>query len=188
MTYQRKVGTYYDHNRAHILARANAVYARKCLRRGAEKIASVPPEKRDAFWSKVLIGPLDSCWPWLGEKRKKGYGKYQGESAQRVAWEDAMKKRFPVGLLGTHSCDNPPCCNPLHVLPATHEENQAASARKGRRKGERSAHARLTRDQIGWARVEHARGQRVTDIARALGVTQPHVSNILAGRVWKDSS
>lgn len=187
MKFKRKPGTYYDQNREALLARAHAAYERKCLRRAVEKIAGVPPAERDSFWSKVLIAGLDSCWPWLGEKPKKGYGRYRGEPAQRVAWEDAKKQRFPAGLLGTHSCDNPPCCNPLHVVPGTHAENQADSARKGRRKGEKSPRARLTRDQIGWARLERTRGRKVTEIAKELGVTQPHVSNILAGKVWKDS-
>ena len=31
-----------------------------------------------------------------------------------------------------HACDNPPCCNPLHLLGGTHADNVADKVRRGR--------------------------------------------------------
>jgi hypothetical protein len=41
----------------------------------------------------------------------------------------------PEGLELDHLCENPPCCNPAHLEPVTHAENnrRAAQARQRRK-------------------------------------------------------
>ena len=43
-----------------------------------------------------------------------------------------FKGSISDGLLATHSCDNPPCYNPDHIFPDTHEGNMRQAAKRGR--------------------------------------------------------
>jgi len=42
--------------------------------------------------------------------------------AHVFAWE-TINGPMPEGMLGCHTCDNPPCCNPAHVFPGTQQDN-----------------------------------------------------------------
>jgi hypothetical protein len=76
--------------------------------------------------SKIQIDVTTGCWIWTGGT-SRGYG---------VVWAGGRLKKAHlamyelwVGLVAAGKeldhfrCDNPPCCNPLHVRPATHREN-----------------------------------------------------------------
>ncbi len=99
----------------------------------------------ERFWIKVKRGGPDDCWPWQGT-RSNGYGQiavtHDGRGrrqrrllAHRVAWELANGKKIPRGLLVRHRCDNPPCCNPQHLLLGTHGDNIADAVARGRLAG-----------------------------------------------------
>jgi len=42
---------------------------------------------RVRFWSNVDVGSPDACWPWLASRDEKGYGRFRGKRAHRLAWE-----------------------------------------------------------------------------------------------------
>ena len=72
-----------------------------------------------------LVGVPDAngCWPWLWKTNKGGYGTYGSRGlAHRYAWAQAHGP-IPAGVLIRHSCDNPPCVNPAHLLPGTDLDN-----------------------------------------------------------------
>lgn len=100
----------------------------------------------ERFWTKVDIRSKDECWEWQAGKNRQGYGKFRlgGRDsktvhAHRVAWELHNGQPFPDGLMGCHTCDNPPCVNPHHIVPGTGSFNQQDMLRKGRlgRRGKR---------------------------------------------------
>jgi hypothetical protein len=89
------------------------------------------------FWARVDMRWPDGCWPWTGGKRISASGRNYGvvffegkvQLAHRVAFRLA-RGYWPLN--GRHSCDNPPCCNPAHLLDGTHADNMADKVARGR--------------------------------------------------------
>jgi hypothetical protein len=78
----------------------------------------------------------DDCIPWPFAKDDNGYGKiwFMGVLclASRVALH--LHNGFDLGspLEAMHTCDNPPCINPRHLIPGTHKQNFLDASKKGR--------------------------------------------------------
>ena len=89
----------------------------------------------DRLWAKVQRAGPDECWPWTGAVDSDGYGRIGlGGTARlvhRVVYELEVGP-IPDGMEVRHTCDNPPCCNPAHLLPGTHAENMADMVERGR--------------------------------------------------------
>lgn len=89
----------------------------------------------DRFWAKVTRKGADECWPWTASKHEKGYGRLwlHGKlvQAHRLAWE-LVNGPFPSGKIARHTCDNPGCVNPAHIVPGTAKQNTADSIERGR--------------------------------------------------------
>ena len=88
------------------------------------------------FWSRVKIATPDQCWEWQFFRDKDGYG--------RCRFEGVVRKVHRIAFFLTHgywpevvrhSCDNPPCCNPGHLLAGDHVSNVADRVARGRTKG-----------------------------------------------------
>jgi hypothetical protein len=103
--------------------------------------------------------------------------------AHRVALELATGSA-PVGDVA-HSCDHPPCCNPAHLRDATHAENMADMAARGRSpRGERNAWARLTEDDVREIRRRCTAGEPQRVVAADFGVIRQAVQLIVARKRW----
>lgn len=87
------------------------------------------------FWGKVDQPDPEGCWEWQASTRKNGYGQiWFGDtllSAHRVAYE-AHNGPLPAGYVLRHTCDNPRCCNPAHLLAGTQEANLRDMKVRGR--------------------------------------------------------
>lgn len=83
-----------------------------------------------------------ACWLWMGAADPEGYGiiKVAGRARRltRVAWEMAHGP-IPADLLVLHSCDNPPCIRPDHLMLGTQRANIRDMLAKGRRPRRRVA-------------------------------------------------
>jgi HNH endonuclease len=80
-------------------------------------------------------GP-DACHPWTACRTKDGYGRFGSGGrlrANRVALELHLGRSLEHEKQALHTCDNPPCCNPLHLWEGTNAENVADSIAKGRK-------------------------------------------------------
>jgi hypothetical protein len=134
------------------------------------------------FWSFVdQSGGPDACWPWKGERFTKfGYGTFSDREGKtdRVAHRKAFELihgKLPKEVKVRHRCDNPPCCNPAHLLAGTIADNNADMV-------ERLRFSRvLEPEQIRAIRKD---SRRVRDIANAYDITRGHVCNIKARRIW----
>lgn len=85
------------------------------------------------IWSGIDRRSDEECWPWKRSCDTSGYGQVG------VAGHRQMVSRM-IFLLNNgwlppvvmHSCDNPPCCNPAHLLAGTKALNNADKMQKGR--------------------------------------------------------
>lgn len=141
----------------------------------------------DRFWSNVARGDEDECWEWRALRDAHGYGraKIMGRTyrAHRLALAFATRSEPTVVL---HRCDNPPCCNPAHLVGGTQADNMRDMAAKGRAaRGERRWRASLTREVVLEARRLHADGQTIRSIAQQFGVDEGAIGRVTRREYWK---
>ena len=143
------------------------------------------------FWNKVSKQDNNSCWEWTAALMN-GYGwflintKTGPKFAHRVS-------AFLSGLLDNidskkhvlHKCDNPKCCNPLHLFTGTNADNVADRVKKGRTKfipkyGELNGMSKLTEIEIHEIRKMYNVGNiSQSQLAIKFNVQQPHISRII---------
>jgi hypothetical protein len=87
----------------------------------------------------------DACWTWRRRRNSNGYG------VLRLGRKSILAHRYfysltngtiPDGLEIRHTCDNPPCCNPKHLLVGTHTENVRDSVDRKRHHFVRRTHCK----------------------------------------------
>ncbi len=85
-----------------------------------------------------------------------------------------------------HTCDNPPCVNPAHLLLGTHAENQRDKALKGRGAiGERNGGGgKLTAEKVRELMELRKGGMLQYEIARRFGIAPSMVAGICTGHAW----
>lgn len=84
----------------------------------------------EGFWSLVDKKGPDECWMWLGVVQPNGYGQFKG-LAHRWAYEQFVGPLYE-GCVIRHSCDEPLCVNPDHLLIGSQADNVADRVARGR--------------------------------------------------------
>lgn len=84
-----------------------------------------------------FVQKSDGCWLWTGAKKATGYGfiRVVGvgmRGAHRIAYELANGP-IPEGMVVRHTCDNPRCVRPDHLIVGTVADNVRDCAERGRR-------------------------------------------------------
>ena len=141
----------------------------------------------------LKVTPLRGCWSFAGEPRSKkaGYLAFQlstnrTELAHRYMWMLANKRRVPKGKVVRHTCDNPKCVNPHHLVLGTYKDNtQDAVSRDRMARGERNSQAKLTADQAREIRCRWKAGVRQVDLAKEFGISQAAVSLVCTRKNWR---
>lgn len=84
------------------------------------------------FWRRVKRKGPDECWPWKDGLKRHGRLRIGRKhfSPHRVAYVLA-KGPIPPGKIVRHTCDNPPCCNPAHLVVGTHLDNVSDMIERG---------------------------------------------------------
>lgn len=109
----------------------------------------LPIESQRERFQQHIKQDENGCWIWQGCQRQtakglpygtvKAYradGRRVSASAHRVAFA-LWCGPIPEGTFILHTCDNPLCVNPEHLVPGTHQENMDAMREKGRSAGAR---------------------------------------------------
>lgn len=90
------------------------------------------------------------CIEWQGSRNVTGhYGRlglnrkvyYIHREVYRLTFGE-----FDPSLLVCHTCDNPPCCNPMHLFLGTDKTNAEDRVRKGRQRSHLGANNPNYRD------------------------------------------
>lgn len=93
----------------------------------------------ERFIRNLKMGADDECWEYGNNKhyariREEGAGSKQWQ-AHRYAYWIFNGRSVPDDLVIMHTCDNPRCVNPHHLVAGTQQENAADCVAKGRMKG-----------------------------------------------------
>lgn len=105
---------------------------------------------KERLFSNILIG--DNCWEWRGYKTYNGYGQIticrKSIYIHRLVYS-LLKKDLKLHSIIRHTCDNPLCCNPKHLIQGTHLQNMRDIVVKGRAaKGSNCAKSKLNEFQV----------------------------------------
>ena len=153
------------------------------------------------FWARVDRGGKTHkglgtrCWIWSAGKTGDGYVKLRlGKLivlATHVAWFLTYGKWPSKNVL--HHCDNPPCCNPLHLFEGSNLDNIKDRMAKSRSKGgslpgELNPRSVLTKEAVAAIRQRHAAGGITQqELADSYGVRHTQISRIVRNKLWRNS-
>lgn len=143
----------------------------------------------ERFWRKVARAAPDECWEWQGSRKPANYGSIWGGAkigkvllAHRVSYE-IHNGPLPDGAVIMHTCDNPPCCNPAHLVLGTHKVNAEDKVEKARHSfGENRYNAKLTDQDVRDIRNSPL---RIFELTKHYDVSQSVISNIRTGKTWR---
>lgn len=134
------------------------------------------------IWSKVNIPrsngrPNNKCWEWTGSKTKSGYGiitlNGKNEYVHRLVANLTHDIHESTIL---HTCDNPGCVRPSHLIVGTMQDNTQDMVKK-----HRCSH-KLTVDEI---REIKSSTKPAKELGIQYGVTDHTIRNIRSGKNWK---
>ena len=127
-----------------------------------------------------------TCWEWTGKKDKDGYGRMRRGSS----WRNVHRIVFyyiygPTDLIIRHTCNNPCCVHPLHLVAGTHFDNmQDRKAAGNYFKDERHHTAKLNHDLADQIRQRYLVLKSQRKVAEEFNVSQPTVQDIIHDRRW----
>lgn len=154
-------------------------------------IPALSAEDRFRFWANVAIGKPNECWIWQAGCLK-GYGRFGLCSSTYRANRIVAFLTYgppPKGLIARHTCDNPSCCNPFHILWDTQKANIQDLVKKQRhwlqKNPERmngTAHPRAVLTDEIVRQIRRLAGTPAKAVAIKLGIHLHNVDDVRRGR------
>ena len=138
---------------------------------------------------------MSECVLWTKSTDRGGYGQLWSNGkrllAHRVALCDSLGVSYESikGQLVRHTCDNPTCVNPQHLVLGTHQDNMDDRSNRGRTaKGSNHGRAKLSETDIINIRKRYIKGSKhhgLAAIAADYSVTFQTVSKIINRQKWQ---
>lgn len=128
------------------------------------------------------------CLEWTG-CLSKGYGviTYNNKplKAHRVAYELSNNTKIG-GRVVRHTCDNPKCVNPKHLMLGSHADNIKDRDKRNRTaKGERAGRAKLTNEDVVRIREMRDEGMTYASIAKHYPVCKASIRSVCLHLTFK---
>ena len=156
---------------------------------------NVMKNEESRFWEKVAIRGPEHCWNWTRSAYPYGYGAAWFGGKQRRAHRVAYRLQngeIHKGAVIRHTCDNPSCCNPAHLLLGTHKDNTQDAVKRGRMaSGSRHGRSKLTEEQIAEIRRRYTAYCPVNGrnaLAIEFRVHRQHIMKIVMGTRWSSTT
>ena len=129
----------------------------------------------------------EKCLLWIGAKNSLGYGVVERSGVNRYVHR--IIADAPPGVIVRHTCDNPSCINPDHLLLGTQAENVADAVQRGRiARGNALPQSKLSAELVKSIRAEYASGGvSQSKLAAKYGVHQMSISRVVRGATWSIS-
>jgi len=143
---------------------------------------------RPQRWFDRCITNDNGCWVWTGARATDGYGVVtynmrDNVKLHRIVYELTTGEDI-TGKVVRHTCDNPLCINPDHLLVGTHTDNM-----KDRDSRERHGKSKLTHDQVrGIRKLYSGGGYTCKQLGEMFGVSGRTVNSLINRTHWKHVS
>lgn len=138
-------------------------------------------------------GP-DECWPWTGRMwHGMEYGLFKAKelnnramAASRASWIIHNGPITVPKLVVRHTCDNPRCVNPGHLIIGTYRQNSKDCIERGRiNRGEDRPQSKLTEEVVSQMRIRRQNGESFRKLADEYGVAINCAVSAIKGVTWK---
>jgi hypothetical protein len=133
------------------------------------------------------------CIVWIGPVDKDGYGKFTKKGFPDRAHQAAYvvaNGPIPEGHIVRHTCDNPPCINPNHLIDGTFADNASDRVQRERFNRESSRYnlVRLSMNLAREIRAKHSQGTSRIALAAEYGVGADQISRVIHHQNWKETA
>ena len=116
------------------VVRNDGVVVRGPTKGQSVRAITLTPQTIERFHTKYACNLHTECWDWLAAKHRDGYGQFGVGAAVMLAHRVSYlihKGLLPPKYL-RHTCDNPRCVNPAHLMPGTQKQNMEDRKRRQR--------------------------------------------------------
>lgn len=134
---------------------------------------------KEATIREITWDDTDECIEWPHARSRSGYGQTYRNGrvvyVHRVVWEMVNGRAPKPGEEVRHSCDNPPCFNPRHLLIGSRADNMRDAAERKRMHHYRAIPPALLKQWI----ERYAAGEFASVLAAESGYTTNAVSRAI---------
>lgn len=132
----------------------------------------------------------DECIEWTGAKSSNGYGiiTVQGKQILASRYVKARTDNIDIPhryVVCRHTCDNPPCINPNHLIWGTMKSNSEDALERGRTaRGSKLPQAKMDDDLVREARLFFLACRSLKKTRERYGLTINACRQMLLGDTW----
>ncbi len=176
-----------DLNKSYQIVHAR-IYQHKWSIKQALGLSPPPRDSINRIIDKIEIDPVTRCWEWTGHLNQE-YGQisinYKNILVHRFIYQYIHGKNSSDKPFVLHQCDNPKCCNPMHLYAGTKKDNAIDRSKRNPKSyqiGEKHGLSKLTEKQVLEIRASKD-PQRV--IAKRFKVSETNIRYIKNRKTWR---